>query len=137
MAVYDIDAATMAGDLRDTLLAHVKQWSDAPWEKRSAAGQREIAQSIDTMSRDVVRQMVEIVAAAGGTPVRGRLVKIAAKEVLQLQVDVIRSEEGRHQLIDGIGAVVMITPADASKFLGARGPVAIEPDQRELPVAAE
>lgn len=134
--VADIAADTMAGDLRDHFLERVKEWSEVPWQRRPAADQRALAQAIEATVRDAVRQAVELIAADGRQPVRGRLVKIAAKEVLQLQIDVIRSETGRHQLIDGIGSMVLVTVADASAYLGSRGPVQIDPDQPQLPVAA-
>lgn len=134
--VADIAADTMAGDLRDYFLERVKEWSEVPWQRRPAADQRALAQAIEATVRDAVRQAVELIAADGRQPVRGRLVKIAAKEVLQLQIDVIRSETGRHQLIDGIGSMVLVTVADASAYLGSRGPVQIDPDQPQLPVAA-
>lgn len=134
--VADIAADTMAGDLRDHFLERVKEWSEVPWQRRPAADQRALAQAIEATVRGAVRQAVELIAADGRQPVRGRLVKIAAKEVLQLQIDVIRSETGRHQLIDGIGSMVLVTVADASAYLGSRGPVQIDPDQPQLPVAA-
>lgn len=134
--VADIAADTMAGDLRDYFLERVKEWSEVPWQRRPAADQRALAQAIEATVRGAVRQAVELIAADGRQPVRGRLVKIAAKEVLQLQIDVIRSETGRHQLIDGIGSMVLVTVADASAYLGSRGPVQIDPDQPQLPVAA-
>lgn len=134
---FDLASDTMAGDLRDYLLHQVKGWSEKPWHKRSAADQRTIAHAIETTVRDAVRQAVELIAADGSRPVRGRLVKVAAKDVLQLQVDVIRSEPGRLQLLDGIGSMVLLVVADPLAYFGERAPVRIDADQPELPQAAE
>jgi hypothetical protein len=136
-----IAAATMSGDLRDYLLAQIKVWSEIPWGKQPAHEQRAIAAQIEHATREAVRNAVEQLAANGAKPVRGRLVKIAAKDVLQLQVDVIKTENGRHQLLDGIGSTVLLTVAAAEQYFGERAPVKIEPDQPELldsiPHAAE
>jgi hypothetical protein len=133
-----IAAGTMTGDLRDRILERLKDWAEKPWSKRAAADQRIIAQQVDAMVRDSVREMVELIAAKGATPVRGQLMKIAtAKGMLQLQVDVARTEDGRHDLIDGVGSTILLITADALQYFGERNPPDIQPDQPELLTAAE
>lgn len=134
----DLAAETLLGDVRDRFLERLRSsWSDRPWEKRSAADQTAVIEDLEGVVRDTITRAVVMIAAESAEPVRGRLVKVAAKDVIQCQVDIMRSEAGRHRIVDGIGSLVLLTVADASAFMGERGRARIDADQPELPQAAE
>jgi hypothetical protein len=128
---------TLTGDLRDRLLAGVKLWSEKPWQKQTAAEQRSIAQQIEHLCHELVVNMVDAIAADGHPVVRGTLIKVSAQHRLQLQVDVNKDADGRLNILDGIGATVMLRIADAKKYIGERAPVRIDADQPDLPAAAD
>lgn len=128
-----IAADTLSGDLRDFLLDRQRQdHNPLPWQLRAETEQRAAIEAADRAARAWVRRAVDLIAADGKPAARGSLVKLQAKDGLQMQVNIPASDPLRHALMDHVGAGVLVTIADVQKFDGARGAVPVLNDQRGI-----
>jgi len=133
--ILTLSAKTLAGDLRDFILDRLKHdHSPLPWNVRPEADQRDAINRATSAAERIVQRAVEVIAADGRKVIKATLVKVAVKDVIQGVVEMLKSDAQRHDFFDATGSEVMIVVADASAFLGARGEVKVDKDQKSLPI---
>lgn len=126
-------ADTLVGDLRDFLLDRLKHDHEPlPWNLRSEDKQRETITRTELAVRHWVFRACSIIAAGGQKAARASLVKMQAKDGIQLQVNVNGTDPLRHELMDHVGGAVLIVLADTHQFLGERSPVPVKKDQGDI-----
>jgi hypothetical protein len=126
-------AGTLMGDLRDFVLDRLKhEHNPLPWQMRPEADQVETIRSVESAMRTWVHRAVTLIAAQGQKAARGQLIKFQAKDGIQMQINLAASEPLRHDLMDNVGATVLITIADVEEFQGERSPVKINKDQKNM-----
>jgi hypothetical protein len=131
--IITMSAQTLAGDLRDFILDRLRHdHNPLPWQMRKEAEQKEIVEAVESAVRIWVYRACTLIASGGQQAARGSLVKIAAKDGLQVQINVAASDPLRHELVDHIGAPVLIVIADVEKFTGERSSVKITKDQPDF-----
>ena len=124
---------TLMGDLRDFVLDRLKhEHNPIPWQMRPEKDQIEVIHSVESAMRTWVHRAVTLIAAQGQRAARGQLIKFQAKDGIQMQINLAASEPLRHDLMDNVGATVLITIADVDQFQGERSPVKINKDQPEI-----
>jgi hypothetical protein len=124
---------TMRGDIRETILQHWQANHNVlPWRSRGEAEQERTIQAADVLASTVVRSAVMIVAGQGRRSAQGRLKKIAVGEDLKLLIEIPRSNDMRHDLMDATGAIVAISLMDMASYMGERAKTKADPDQKPL-----
>lgn len=141
--IVTLAAETMAGDLRDFILDRLKQdHNPLPWQMRPEREQIETISQTESAVRTWVHKACILIAAGGQSAARGSLVKFQAKDGIQMQINVAASEPLRHQLMDHVGAPVLIVLAKPEDHQGERSAVKVIKDQKNIldndePPAAE
>lgn len=134
-AARGLAVETLTGDLRDRILETLRfEQNKRPWHERSEAEQRDTAHRVESQARDLIGQAVELIASHGRTVIKAHIEKAEVKDGIKAVLTCGRSDKFRHQLLDAVGARVMIVIADPDVFDGEREPVEITPDQGALAV---
>jgi ribosome modulation factor len=124
---------TLAGDVRDFVLDMLRhEKSPLPWNVRPEAEQRGVVERVSRLATVWTGKAVRLIAGAGRQVMAGKLVQVQIKDAIRAQVDFLKSDPLRHDLMDAAGAEVLLVVSDASAFQGARGEVEIRRDQPDL-----
>jgi hypothetical protein len=130
-----IASDTLMGDLRDFILDRLQhEHNPLPWQMRGEAQQKETIDRVTSAMRTWVNRAVTLIAAQGQRAARGQLIKFQAKDGIQMQINLAASEPLRHDLMDNVGATVLITIADVEQFQGERSAPKVIPDQARMNV---
>lgn len=135
----EIGTDEMVFDVRDFLLDQIKQ-RPKPWSATSQAEQRDVAGACEHAAKEVVRQIVEAVAANGADPIRVLLTKVNAGgddivltgKVKFLDADEAERDKAILALHHGIGKFVMLTRASADDYTGGGREADTDPDEPDL-----
>ncbi len=131
--IVTLAGKTLAGDLRDFVLDRLmNDHNPIPWQMRRENEQRDTIAAVESAVRVWVHRACTLIAAGGQQAARGSLVKLMAKDGLQMQVNVSASDPLRHALMDHVGAPVLVILADADQFLGERSAVRVDKDQKDI-----
>jgi hypothetical protein len=117
---FQPDPSEAVQALRDYTLQIIKDL-DKPWHKLPQERQVDLARAIEHSSKDVVRTIVEMIAARGQKPVRVLLKKIAAGDKIQItgEVSLLGAESPDESLLllhHAIGKHVMLTRATVEDY---------------------
>lgn len=128
-----LEAGTLAGDVRDALLTHVRSIR-VPWAMLAEDEQRDKIEAITNCASDLVRRAIatvaeggfpSIIVSVGGFKVdKGVEVKLAASGTVE---NITRLAQ------HGKGSAVLVL-AEAGDYLGERAPAKPDKDQRSLPL---
>ena len=132
----DLQATTMAGDIRDMLLTHIRSM-ETPWSKLSEDQQRDRIDAAASAGRDLVRRSVQLVAHRGFAHMPITLKDWTVKDGIQLKVTALDTVEEITKLAEHRSGSAIIVFASTSAFLGARADVEPDPDQPALDVDQE
>lgn len=129
---------TLSGDLRDFILERLK-WdkSPLPWDVQSEAAQKDIIERVTNYSTRFVEKAVEMIAASGRPVMVGTLKKVQVKDGIQCQIDFVKSDPLRHELMDSAGQTVLLVVSNSDPFIGTRGDVKVKPDQAKMDLESE
>ncbi|MEJ7831283.1 MAG: hypothetical protein WKF79_00070 [Nocardioides sp.] len=135
----EISTGEMVYDVRDFLIEQIKA-RPKPWSSTSQAEQRDVAAAAEHAAKEVVRKIVEAVAARGASPVRVLLTKVTlgSDMVIAGKVKTFSPEEENaavDTLHKAIGKHVLLTVASTDDFTG--GGREAETDADELPLNFE
>ena len=123
-------AETLSGDVRNLLLADMKDpKNNTIWSLRGEKGQREAVDRANAFAIYLIERVVSIVAAGGRKTIQADLKKVHVGESIRADLELSRTDEQRHQLMDACGSKVLIVIAEAGSFIGERAPVVIDKDQ--------
>ncbi len=135
---FQFDAGTLVGDLRDAMLAELRDVADGkPWNERPEVQQRQVVERVHGAARGMVNKAVLLMSNQGFKSLMGELVQVRIKDGFQAQVNIPRGAEFRHELGDRQGKEVVLVLADADEFRGTRGAVPITPPAPLLDYAEE
>lgn len=135
---FHFDAGTLVGDLRDAMLAELKDVADGnPWNERPEAQQRAVVDRIHSAARGMVDKTVLLISDNGFKSLMGELVQVAVKDGYKAVVEIPRGAEFRHDLMDRQGKEVVLVLAEANEYRGTRGAVPITPPAPLLDYAKE
>lgn len=134
--ILNLATETLTGDIRDFLLDRVKRLGK-PWAAMSEDEQSDQIHAAKEAAQLLVKRACEIIASSGKRAVIGKLVKVAIKDKIQVQVDFSREDEQRHELFDAQGHTVSIVFADSQPYTGERGPAEPTPNQGDMLADAE
>jgi hypothetical protein len=126
-------------DVRDFLLDTIKH-RPKPWSATSQAEQRDVAAACEHASKELVRKIVETLAARGSEPIRVLLTKINAGgddtvitgKVKFLDADPTERDKAILNLHHAIGKHVMLTRASVDDYTGGGRDPETDPDQPDL-----
>lgn len=113
-----------------------------PFAQTNQEGQQDVFRRLEHMSKELVRQVVEQVAASGQQPIRCLMGKLAVADkitgTLTVAVDGDSEEETRALLLlhDCHGKYVMLTKASVEDYAGVEADDPSEPDQNDMPFDA-
>ena len=122
----EISTGEMVFDVRDFLLDTIKS-RPKPWSATSQGEQRDVAAACEHAAKELVRKVVEAIAASGGVdPIRVLLTKVNAGGediVITGKVKFLGAEQTERDkailaLHHGIGKHVMLTRASADDYTG-------------------
>jgi hypothetical protein len=134
---FEFDAARLVGDLRDAMLDELKVAHALPWNLRPESEQRAVIERIHSCARAMVNDAVRLIADKGFASLPGEIAQVRVKDGYQVQVNIMRGADHRHDLIDRQGSEVVLVLADAAAFRGTRGAVPITPPAPLLDYAEE
>ncbi len=133
----DLAADTLTGDIRDLVLDTLRHEQDKrPWHLRSEAQQRETVSRVEQAAHAWVRRAVELIAAGGRRTIRATIEQVVIKDGIKAVLTMSKFDELRHNLVDAQGSSVLVVVAEPEQFEGERDPVAIKPDQPDMPFDA-
>lgn len=131
-------AETLVGDLRDAMLAELKDVADGkPWNERPEAQQRAVVDRVHSAARGMVNKAVLLMSNKGFASLHGELVQVQVKDGFKAVVEIPRGADFRHELVDAAGKEVVLVLASSEAFRGTRGAVPITAHAPLLDYAAE
>jgi len=134
-----IDIDTLSGDLRDAMLNRIRHLQK-PWAQMTEAEQRETAEGIAMAARYLVREAVRELTAYEWPHAVVKLheIKIASSDKgIEAKISAANIECNRSVLGENVGTFCTLLMVDSETFMAERAPVAIDPDQPELPTGGE
>lgn len=136
-----LQSATLAGDIRDTLLDLFKTRTKT-WSEMTQDEQRDIGRALEYAARELVIATVDVIRSDGMSDPVKAIVKSYAdsgdiKATLIVKTDPagdVPAQEAKaiDTLHKARGKLVLITIASHEDYLGERGPLETQPDQNPL-----
>lgn len=124
---------TLTGDIRDVILNDMKERKTSlPWSMRTEAEQEAVIDQITRLAESIVERAVKIVAAGGRKTISATLKKVTVQDGIQAVLELSKTDQQRHELIDATGTPIMIVVADPAAFTGECEPVFPSPDQKPM-----
>lgn len=132
----EFDSRSLIWDLRDALLGQFKH-RPRPWSGLSEGEQRDVAASFEHAAAELVRKVVETVAANGKVPVRVLLTKVTLGDdiVISGKVKTLSADEEDEAvglLHTARGHHVMLTVASKDDYAQGQREPETQPDQNAL-----
>jgi hypothetical protein len=132
----ELSAGELVFDVRDFLLDKIKH-RPKPWSATSQAEQRDVAADCEHAAKELVRQVVEAVAARGADPIRVLLTKVNAGgddivitgKVKFLDAEPTERDTSILALHHAIGKHVMLTRATVDDYSGGGREPETDPDE--------
>lgn len=113
---------TLRGDIRDALLARIKN-VEKPWGKLKEHEQRAIIESCEGVARGLVAQSINIVASRGFTYYDVTLGKISIDKAIEGKFSMVPDGEALVELLRRRNQMIMLLIRDPHDFEGERAPV--------------
>ena len=133
----EFDPATLAGDVRDTILDLYKA-RPKPWSQLSQAEQQDVIRTIEYAARELVQKTVDTIRSAGQVdPIHAILESYAEKDGIKaaLKIKTMGEDDALAavaSLHKARGKMVLVTIASAEDYLGDRGDAETDADQPDL-----
>jgi ElaB/YqjD/DUF883 family membrane-anchored ribosome-binding protein len=139
---YEIDTTelvleTLSGDIRDTLLTHIRSMGN-PWAKMSEQEQQDKIDACTQSARSLVRQASHIIGAKGFDSIGITIGKFASKDgVITAQFETVQTHDSLIKISDMQNRRSLLVLVDPDDYDGERAPAEPDKDQPEMPLAAE
>lgn len=127
----ELQAETLRGDVRAAICDHFRAQSK-PWEQMPEAEQHKFNSGVEKIADNLVREVVRIVASEGRMVIGATLENVTVKDEIKAVMTMLKSDEGRHAIVDSVGSRVQIVVANAGKFMGQKEDARVDKDQPEL-----
>jgi hypothetical protein len=85
----DVQAATLAGDIRDEILSIFK--SHGEWGKLTEAKQRDLAAGAEAIAENAVSRMADIIAGRGFKSIHATLASVMVKDGLKMVLPPVKA----------------------------------------------
>lgn len=140
LGLDDVRLHTLAGDIRDAMLTRFRH-TRKTWPQMSEQEQSETGHAFDQAARDMVRAVVRtltgydfprVVVRIGDVQFKG-----GEKPVIVGKITADNTKDYRDIMGDAPGSQAVLLFVDSEAFLNARGPVATDPDEPDLPFAGD
>lgn len=125
-------ADTLRGDVRDALLAWVKQ-TPKPWSQMTEVEQRDLAGRADSFSRAILRQACQFIAANERPVIVANLVEYKEKEGVEAKLKLASTGANVAALHEACGREVLIVTSGYDEVSGEAGEAEIDADQPGIP----
>ena len=132
----DVAAETLSGDLRDTMLTHIRSM-ETPWSKLSERQQEDKIYAIQNACEHIVRQAVRIIASAGNEVIEAEVTKFTVKDTIKMEVTANVTTPNIERLADNRGRHALLLFVSASDYLGQRAPADADKDEPALPLSED
>ena len=134
----DIDVSTLSGDIRDAMLTRFRLLKRT-YSELSQQEQTEVANGLELAARDIVRKVVREVTKTDFEHVVITLgeVKIKGEKGLEAKITCPNIEHNRAILGEHVGDMVTLLMVDSERFMDARGPADVDPDQAEMEIEGD
>ena len=130
-------AETLAGDLRDVILNHVRTM-ETPWSKLSEEAQGDRIYAATNAAEHIIRKACALIAKRGFDHVPVVIKDFTVKEkAIKGKFEAYLSESAMVLLGDHQGQSAIIVLSDAEGFLGEQGQAKPDADAPELPLAGD
>lgn len=123
--------ATLLGDIMKFVVDELKAAPDV-WQKLSQHKQDEVIYRIDSRARQLVGQVVDIIASNDRPTIAATVESVTVKEGIKAVLTLSKTDEQRHELFDAAGRPVLLVVASKEEFLGGADRVKSDPDQKPL-----
>jgi hypothetical protein len=131
--IVDIaEIKTLAGDIRDALLTHVRGIR-VPWALLAEDEQKQVIDSINRTAHNAVHRMIELTAMRGFPAIPVTIGKWTVNAGVQLAVNAQATIENINQLAEHNGGNAVLVLTDVSSFTGERAAALADKDQPSLP----
>lgn len=134
--ITELAADTLRGDVRDALLSWFKA-TPKPWAQMGEQEQRDLADSADRCSRQLVKDACQIIAASERPCIVAKLTEYGEKDGIKAKLDLASKGEVVAALHEACGREVLIVTSGYEEFMGEEAPAEITMDQPELGIGAE
>lgn len=134
-----LDAPSLVSDIRDFLLDQIKS-RPKPWSATSNAEQHDVAASCEHAGTELLRKILEAIAADGKEPVRVLLTKVTLGDDIVIAgkvktLDVEEENQAVKLLHEARGKHVMLTVASIDDYREDQRDAELDPDQPGLEFA--
>ncbi len=129
-------AETLKGDLRDAMLERVKHLKK-PWAQMTQSEQSDCVYGLESAAASILRNIIEIIAMDRREVIKASVKGATVKEDgIEVKLIMTRDEEGRHDMLDAVGAMAFMTVASVAPYWGQRqgADAHTKPDQPPLPL---
>lgn len=127
---FDMHSGQMAGDLLSGLIDELRLLPK-PWPAMPSVEQTEIIDRLRQRVTENVRQFCTAMNTGGRVAIAAQLEAMSLKESCKVTLKVDGSG-GKHDLLDAIGASVVIVLSNVELYLSGLGEVKADDDQRVL-----
>lgn len=127
------EAESLAGDIRDALLTHVRSIK-VPWAMLAEDEQQNAIDAIENTAKTAVRQIASIIATRGLPSIVVGVSKWTVKDGIKLEVEASSIVENIHKLAEHGSSSAVLVLAEPSMYMGERAPAKADKDQPDLPI---
>ena len=129
----EIAVKTMAGDARDFLLDRLKHdHSPLPWHLRGEEEQKRYIEAAELAGQRLVRTIAHLIATQNRPAIGATIKKAALKDHIAIELHIGLTHPLRHELLDSVGANVVVVLTKEEEFVGERSKPKINRDQAEI-----
>lgn len=132
-SIEDMAADTLAGDLRDMMLTHIRSMEN-PWSKMSERQQEDKIFAVTRACESAVRRGVAILAARDMPHISATISKFTVKDGIKAELVAASSVANIEKMAEFQNEPALLVFASPEAYLGARSEAKPDPDQPELPV---
>ncbi len=129
--IDNAEAETLAGDIRDALLTHVRSIK-VPWAMLAEDEQQNAITAISRTAEHAIRQIAALMARRGFPNIVVDVGKWTVKDGIKLEVGASSTVDNINHLAEhGTGSAVLVL-VEAADFMNARAPALPDKDQPDL-----
>jgi len=129
----EVAAETMLGDLMECVIMNCRELP-RPWQSMSETEQEVFINRIRLQCSSATRQAINIIAARGNVTIAATVESVTFKDGIKAVLKVNADCEGRHDLADAEGQLVLLAVSKASDLLEEHDLPQAEPNQKSIPL---
>lgn len=127
------EAETLTGDIRDSLLAHVRDIR-VPWAMLAEDEQQDKIDALGKMAESAVRRIASIIAQKGFPSIVAAVGKWTVKDGIKLELTASGNIDNITKLAEHGARSAVLVLSEPGDYLGERAPAKPDKDEPELPM---